>query len=150
MIQAYLQQCVPSNTLHFITFALGASVLKSFQSKSWACRIWVLNVNNLINIRYCMSSVKQTLSSKAVFTKAKIEFSYRVTFCIFMWPKLIYIRVTHMRQMEKLFCLIQEIAPPSLPSTHTGKRKDQHKHKAYRVCLLTCVYTKCSNIPAGT
>lgn len=55
-IQAYLQQCVPSNCFIALVFAL----------LSWTWRIWA---SNLINFRYSMSAVRETLrlKKKAVF-----------------------------------------------------------------------------------
>lgn len=136
VIQAYLQQCVPSNT-HLITLILHSwPLLKLFKNKSWACRIWVSNVN-LINMRYSMSAGKQTLRFNAVFIKITTKSSNRVKFCIFMWtqqndiPSLTDVHETN----EKVLLSDPRDCPPFF---HTHG-KSPPKHKAYQVCLV-CIH----------
>lgn len=122
------------SSFHLSSFALVASVLKLFRNKSWLGRIWASNVNNVYNSDKVCPQWQKHWSLTDEFSKDKKEFSYWVTFCIFMWP---YPSSTD----------AHEVNGKSLPSVprdrplsyiHTAKTRDHHKHEAYlpaNVCL---------------
>lgn len=121
------------------------SVLKSFVNRSWACRVGASNVND----SSISDSKRPTVCLKAVFTKAKSATGlhyFHVARTNFYWAWLTYVRQNGKTNLS-------DPRNRSLPSTHTDshmrKRNDRHKHKAHRVCLLTCVYTKLSHFQTG-